>query len=243
MRQTRTRRHFRAGALRAPWRPQPSHRPSFPSLPPASHRSPPPPARRLSQRDFPLPPFEESVLDVPVLQAGESFLGQGAENEGRRAAPIPGGHLPGPAAARRLPWKRRRAGGALPARSRRGARPRSPAFRRPVGPPLASEGRRTPLSPFWQDFFDFYLYNPLIKHQSSPSSPPLLSMPRENSGLLKESLADRHAKAGTTVAGLINATPNNLTPKRIMRSAKLWVMKLQWIRAASCFPGCWAIWE
>lgn len=64
-------------------------------------------------------PFEEPAGDVPVLQAGEGFLRQGSEHEPPRTAPALSGHLAGPAVAMET------------APLRRGARPRSQAFRRP----------------------------------------------------------------------------------------------------------------
>lgn len=84
--------------------------------------SPHHPARPGDRRASPPPPFEQPLPDVPVLQAREGFLGQGAKREARGTPPLPGRHPS--AAPRRLPWRRRRAGCAA-ARSRRGARPRN----------------------------------------------------------------------------------------------------------------------
>lgn len=106
----------RSAAPRSLSRPQPSAPPApsppLPTtLPVPGPGGPPPP-----------PPFEKPLPDVPVLQAREGFLGQGAKREARSTPPLPGRHPS--AAPRRLPWRRRRAGCAA-ARSRRGARPRN----------------------------------------------------------------------------------------------------------------------
>lgn len=106
-----------AGALpRGAWAGRsPPRRPRLPRLSPL-----PCPSR--GPAGLPPPPFEQPLPDVPVLQAREGFLGQGAKREARRTPPLPGRHPS--AAPRRLPWRRRRAG-CVAARSRRGARPRN----------------------------------------------------------------------------------------------------------------------